>query len=280
MKPFRLSPLDKVLRGLPWLGLLLLLVFGVYRNLDDSPKILQQGNQQGNKTIEDFQQAKEIAATLYRDHPVTFYCQCPFSGKKIDLTSCPFPVEPSERAKRVEWEHIVPAAKFGHKFAAWKTGNPACLGKNGKRYKGRKCAQKVSTEFRFMEADLYNLVPAVGSVNQARGSLAMAETTHHPQRLCKLELGKKTAIPDEDLRGVIARAYLYMDQAYPEVKLLSAAEKRVYESWHEQHAPSELEKKHAQRIAQIQGNTNPYLTENALKEQLSYSARDSEKAGL
>ena len=36
--------------------------------------------------------------------------------------------------------------------------------KNGKKFKGRKCARKISKKFRLMEADLYNLQPTIGEL--------------------------------------------------------------------------------------------------------------------
>jgi deoxyribonuclease I len=66
-----------------------------------------------------FIKAKKMATELYRQHPVTFYCDCPivYKGKKMtpNLRACGYQVRKQpERANRIEWEHIVPAWEFGH----------------------------------------------------------------------------------------------------------------------------------------------------------------------
>ena len=73
--------------------------------------------------------------------------------------------EHQKRAKRVEWEHVVPAENFGRFFSEWRDGSPECVDSKGRSFKGRKCAEKASREYRFMQADLYNLYPAIGAVN-------------------------------------------------------------------------------------------------------------------
>ncbi len=44
------------------------------------------------------------------------------------------------------------------------------MNKKGKPFKGRNCAQKVNIKFRYMQADMYNLVPAVGEINGLRSN--------------------------------------------------------------------------------------------------------------
>ena len=82
-----------------------------------------------------FVQAKKMANELYRQHPVTFYCECPiiYSGKKMtpDLEACGYQVRKQEsRANRIEWEHIVPAWEFGHQRQCWQNGGRRNCEKN------------------------------------------------------------------------------------------------------------------------------------------------------
>ncbi len=37
-----------------------------------------------------------------------------------------------KRAKKVEWEHVVPAEIFGRTFTEWRDGNKKCVDKRGK----------------------------------------------------------------------------------------------------------------------------------------------------
>ncbi len=44
------------------------------------------------------------------------------------------------------------AENFGQAFIEWRNGDPQCVDKNGKDFKGRKCAEKVSMEYRYMQS--------------------------------------------------------------------------------------------------------------------------------
>ena len=120
----------------------------------------------GNTTIQSFSKAKKILLSqVYQDHKTTFYCGCSFTAKKEILPCDNYsPKKQWKRAHRLEWEHIVPAHAFGQSFPEWRNGHPKCKNREGKSFKGRNCARKVALKFRYMESDLYNLVPAVGEI--------------------------------------------------------------------------------------------------------------------
>ncbi len=50
----------------------------------------------------------------------------------------------NQRARRIEWEHLIPAENFGRQFSCWREGNPQCVSSKGKAYKGRRCCTKVT----------------------------------------------------------------------------------------------------------------------------------------
>lgn len=52
----------------------------------------------------------------------------------------------------------------------WRDGHDSCVNSKGKTFKGRKCASKLSKEYRYMQSDMYNLFPAIGSVNALRSN--------------------------------------------------------------------------------------------------------------
>lgn len=78
-----------------------------------------------------------------------------------------------KRALRLEWEHMMPAENFGRQFACWRV--PLCRHSNGSPYKGRACCEKIEPRFRQAEAELYNLWPEVGLLNQLRSNYRYAE---------------------------------------------------------------------------------------------------------
>ena len=124
-----------------------------------------------NTKITSFSKSKKLLLKLYKDNPVTLYCGCSYNGKKPNLSSCGYITKKNKkRANRIEWEHVVPAHAFGQSFSEWRNGHPKCVKKNGKKFKGRKCAEKVNKEYRRMQADMFNLYPAIGEVNGRRSN--------------------------------------------------------------------------------------------------------------
>ena len=72
----------------------------------------------GNTWNDSFNKAKKtLEKQVYFDHRITFYCGCPFGADKKVLPCDKYtPKMDGKRARRVEWEHVVPAAHFGQSF--------------------------------------------------------------------------------------------------------------------------------------------------------------------
>lgn len=220
------------------------------------------GNPRGNTVVSDFHRAKKLARDIYKDMPTTFYCGCTYHGSTVDFKSCGFaPLEDVKRARRIEWEHIVPASDFGRSFQAWRKGDPKCVTKSGRPYKGRTCARLVSESFRRMEADLYNLVPAIGEVNGKRKNAGMGLLPKVPPMFgaCKTKIANGVIEPREEVRGFVARTYKYMDYAYPGHGIISRKNQKLFEAWDKMVPVTEDERKRAKRIFKIQGNKNPFI---------------------
>ncbi|MBH24676.1 MAG: endonuclease I [Myxococcales bacterium] len=199
---------------------------------------------------------------LFEAHPRTFYCDCPFEGKEVSLKGCGYKVRKnSKRAKRLEWEHVVPAAAFGRSLKPWAEGHPKCKDSKKRPYKGRRCAEKISKRFRLMEADLYNLRPAIGEVNGDRSDKEVGLVSGEPRvyGACDVEITKDTVEPREAIRGDVARTYLYMNQAYPGTLSLTDEQKAMFEAWSSNDPPDAWERKWADRVEELQGNRNPFI---------------------
>ena len=168
----------------------------------------------GNERIQSFSQAKKILEReIYADHRVTLYCGAKFDERKrVELPTGFMTPKHAARAERVEWEHVVPAENFGRAFPEWREGAPACVDSRGRAYKGRRCAEKASAEFRRMESDLYNLYPAIGAVNAMRSNYRYALLPDVPPTFgsCAMKVARRRAEPPEEARGTIARSVLYM----------------------------------------------------------------------
>jgi deoxyribonuclease-1 len=164
----------------------------------------------GNTTNDSFNKAKRtLLQEVYKGKGRTFYCNCPFQNKEILPCDNYKPKRDSQRAKRVEFEHIVAAEHFGQSFKEWREGHTECVDSKGKSFKGRNCARKMAIPFRYMEADLYNLVPAIGEINGLRSNYRFGMVAGEEREFgaCDMEIAGKVAEPPERIRGDIARTY-------------------------------------------------------------------------
>ncbi len=204
-------------------------------------------------TIRNFSQAKRLAAEVYVDHKETFYCGCGYDGKKrVDAKSCGYqPRKNQRRGERIEWEHVVPAYALGHTRQCWR--EPVCTSSKGKGYKGRRCCEKVDSQFRAMVSDLHNLVPAVGELNGDRSNFTFSQLEGEPRNYgaCDFEVDHKArkAEPMESVRGDIARIYFYMHQTYQ--LPLSDKQQRLFESWDRADPVDDWEQQRSARIDAI-----------------------------
>ncbi|OEF25151.1 endonuclease [Vibrio rumoiensis] len=218
-----------------------------------------------NTSIDSFSKAKRLLMDKVYNHDSvrrTVYCDVPFDAKKQTHLPSGFNASLYEsRAKRIEFEHVVPAENFGRSFKEWRDGDNACV-KNGKAFKGRKCATKVSKEFRLMQADGYNLFAAVGSVNAYRSNynFQMLSGTKSDFGSCDFHVDSRKAQPPESARGLIARTYLYFDTTYSSFRL-SKQQSQLFTAWDKQYPVSQFECDKAKIVEGYQHNKNVILDE-------------------
>lgn len=191
------------------------------------------------KEIDSFAKAKKALIEFYTQHPQyqsDFYCNAPFKKVKNHFEILPSPLytprKQGNRAKIIEWEHIMPSYNFGRHLQCWKNG-------------GRNACQK-DNRFKKMEADLQNLVPAIGEINGDRSNFRYAQA---PKRFIFKQYGKcgvftdfrgKRFYPADYSKGWIARSYLYMSKTY-KIRL-SNQERKLMESWDKEFPMSKKEK--------------------------------------
>lgn len=199
-----------------------------------------------------FQQARVTSAQINADAPADFYCGCKISwqGQKgiPDLSSCGYSVRKNaNRAERIEWEHVMPAWEFGHQRQCWQNGGR------------RNCRQDA--DYRRMESDLHNLQPAIGEVNSDRNNFPYSQWNGGDQAYgqcnMKIDFKLKRAQPPERARGAIARTYFYMRDQYH--LQLSRQQTQLFTAWDKLYPITAWECERDNRIAQVQGNHNPYV---------------------
>ncbi len=109
-----------------------------------------------------------------------------------------------------------------------------------------------------MEADLYNLVPAVGEINGNRSNYSFSIISGEKREYgsCDFEIENRKAEPRENIRGDIARIYFYMHWAYPGRGIISKKNNKLFLVWDKADPVDEWECERAGRIERIQGNVN------------------------
>ncbi len=214
--------------------------------------------------IASFTIAKRVLTRIHADQSIDFYCGCAYASRQlkgqrrnvVDQASCGFfPQHNTERSRVIEWEHVVPAHEFGGTRACWRVGHPGC------KRRGRGCCRHVDRLFRTMEADLHNLRPAIGEINQDRAHFAFGIISGEERRYgrCDFEVDGRNSIvePRPEIRGDIARTYFYMRRLYG--LNIAEAQARLFETWNDEDPVDEWERERNRRITRAQGNSNPYV---------------------
>lgn len=206
---------------------------------------------------ESFDQAKRLMPSVYQDSAETFYCGCSITwiggpSGRPDHQSCGYKVRKGtqlERAKRIEWEHVVAAHTFGQQRPCWRSG-------------GRGNCTANDPVFRALEADMHNLVPAVGEVNGDRSNFrfGVLPSTPYQHGHCpvKIDFQQRTIEPRPEIRGDIARINFYMYEHYG--LKLSRQQQQLFLAWHREDPVSQWELTRNERIARTMGRSNPYVT--------------------
>lgn len=208
-------------------------------------------NMQPPKT---FSETKAVLTKIwqYNNFTTDFYCNAPFEiiDSKLKLIESdrytprkPFTKKhkPNERTQIIEFEHIMPAYNFGRHLPCWREG-------------GRKACKNDST-FNAMEADPYNLVPAIGEINADRSNFRYAEApknvryTQYGQCAVYTDFKAKRFYPAHYSKGLIARTYLYMSKTYNIP--LSKQERQLMEAWDAMYPKNDYEIARDSAIRQI-----------------------------
>ncbi|MBK1617501.1 hypothetical protein CKO42_03335 [Lamprobacter modestohalophilus] len=215
-----------------------------------------------------FSKAKELLYDrVYRGHRVTAYCGCTYNRKRsVDLASCGLDgYADNARARRVEAEHVFPAAQFGNFRRCWRQPEAyrACRGAAGALLSGRECCLRVDETFLAAHNDLQNLIPAVGMINGDRRDYRWGMAPggqRYGDCGIRIDSGGRRVQPPDALRGDIARIMLYMRDTYG--FRLSRQDERLFEAWSNLDPVDAWELKRHARIARLQGRENGYVVES------------------
>lgn len=205
---------------------------------------------------ESFSKSKKQLRKIYQGHQKTIYCDCKYNYKDkknmIDRKSCGY-IPRNERTKKgkvnqrarcIEWEHLIPVENFGRQFRCWRDGDTKCVNKKGKSYKGRRCCTKVNKKYRIMQADMHNLFPAVGELNADRKNFRFDFEVGQSGQYGACEFNvlfkNRRVRVKEEMRGLIARDYLYFRHKYN--MQISQQELKKYKAWNKDYPADDWER--------------------------------------
>ena len=214
---------------------------------------------------------------VYYDHRMTLYCGCNYISKndeagagKVDAEACnltPLPKKYKENAKRIEWEHIVPASLTPARyFSCWK--EPEMIEKC-RSLRGRQCCEKINPIAQGMLFDLHNLAPTVGQINKYRLNDRYGEVEDDSEYVTWPNCGlrdengttQRTGMfePLDCVKGDVARVWLYMQDTHQVI--IPDEELEMFRRWSEIDPVSPWEQLREKRINKIQGNNNPHVAD-------------------
>ena len=224
-----------------------------------------------NQTNQSFNKAKKMLdRSIYNEHRITLYCEAAFDSSKHVIFPEGFQTSKYEkRSKKIEWEHVVPAENFGRTFEEWRTGDPQCVNSKGKAFKGRRCAEKVNLEYRYMQADMFNLFPAIGAVNALRRNynFAMQPGEESDFGSCAMKIENRKAEPPKAARGKIARAYLYMESNYHRYSM-SRQQRQLMNAWDKMYPVDAWECERTKKIMALQKGENEVVKSRCIANNL------------
>lgn len=210
----------------------------------------------GLSSQQSFSKSKRVLGKkIYPTHLIAFYSGCRYRLKEKKFipiaSSCGFKYRKNKnRAQRIEWEHIVPAWHFGHQLRCWQKG-------------GRLHCRNSNAKFKQMEADMHNLVPAIGEINGDRSNfkyrmLAGEMRLYGKPVNMEISFKERAAEPPDNVQGDIARTYFYMADRYG--LQISEQQKKLFIAWNNRDPVDSWERKKNQLVKKLQGDENLYIT--------------------
>lgn len=170
---------------------------------------------------------------LYVDGGKSFFCDAPFSHKGFMLTE----------------GYIYPLADVRSALACGTS---------------RQC--ELDNSYRQIASDLHNMIPVRNRTEIRRRNASyenLGATVKEDD--CGIRESAHFFEPPTRVKGDVARSMSYMVSTYGLPWLGSA---RVFQSWNRADPPDDKELSRHKRVAEIQGNENPYITDPTRVERL------------
>ena len=176
----------------------------------------------------------------------------------VDLSTC----DVKETNQTIKWVQVVPDTFFGRHMACM--NEPVCINVFTKvKFGSPLCCRRVNAKYKMMEADLFNLIPVVSEVAAKRGTRIFSDVPNPSFKIGSLKFDERYMEPSDEVKGDIARVYLYMDERYD--LELSKHQKEIFEVWHRLDPVDDHECAIAKIILKVQGGENSLIEEGCVK---------------
>ena len=216
----------------------------------------------GYESPENRSQAKNLLKMIHLDYKITALNHCQYD---YDKTSCMDKTEVntstcamSETDQTILWIQVVPDTFFGRNFRCM-TETPCIDEFTKKPFGSPMCCRRIDSNYKKIEADLYNLIPVTSKLKELRHQKLFGEVEKIVQTVGETKVGEKVIEPPAHAQGDIARVYLYMNKQYG--LGLTLQQKEMFEKWHRLDEVSAQECSVAKIIKKVQGHSNPWIEE-------------------
>jgi hypothetical protein len=115
---------------------------------------------------------------------------------------------------------------------------------------------KRQSNFNESRTDLHHLFACASWINSIRGSMPFDEIANG-EKVGASERTNSSFEPPERAKGIVARAALYVSMMYG-VEIASK-EEQTLRDWNRTYPVSSFERERSSRVAQVQGNHNPFV---------------------
>ncbi len=211
-------------------------------------------------------QAKNVVMMIDLDYKKSAINGCAYDYDKtscmdktiVDAHSCGL----VENNLSIKWMQIVPDTFYGRNRACM--NEKKCVNIFTKALFGSPmCCRRIDTEYKKMEADLFNLIPVVSTLVAAQKGRVFGMVNTPLETIGSTKIGSDTIEPSGEVKGNVARVYLYMQGRYG--LQLSKRQIALYEAWNKLDPVDAKECKVGKLILKIQGAHNSYIEEGCKK---------------
>ena len=211
-------------------------------------------------------QVKNIIKMLHLDHKMTWLNGCAYS---YDVTSCmdktiidTSTCSVTEQNQTMIWIQVVPDTFYGRNMACMT--KPVCVNAfSGKLFGSPMCCRRINEKYRQIESELFNLIPVTSEFAKIYQGKIFGEVKKVKWLIGNVKIDDKYIEPPEQIKGDIARVYLYMDERYG--LQISLEQKELFRRWHRLDAVDKRECALAKIIMKVQNRTNHLITEGCKK---------------